>query len=77
MIPWDSNKTNPLYLFTKEEFDSLPDGFSLECIDGTIKVKGKDPIDKDTRFGYIAYGVRDLLNHPEKNLLLTFILKTN
>jgi hypothetical protein len=51
---WDDEKT--LWLVTPEEFEQLPDGFVLTCIDGDTAIKGKDKIDDDTRFGHIAYG---------------------
>ena len=34
------SKETGLYLFTKEEYDKLPDGFVLTCIDGTERTKG-------------------------------------
>lgn len=45
-----------LWLVTPEEFAKLPDGFVLTAIDGDVKVKGKDYIDQDTRFGHTAWG---------------------
>lgn len=51
---WDEEHT--LWLVTPEEFERLPDGFELTCIDGEKWVKGKDKIDMDTRFGHIAFG---------------------
>jgi hypothetical protein len=45
-----------LWLIQPIEFDTLPDGTALVCIDGTIAVKGKDRIDGDTRYGSLAYG---------------------
>ena len=73
MIRWDS--ADNLFLFTPEEFEKLPDGITLSSISG-IKtyVKGVDRFDQDTRFGYLAYGVKDPWNHPEKDLFLTFVL---
>ena len=72
MHPWDET----LELFTPEEFDQLPDGTELYSImkDKTV-IKGKDYIDMDTRFGYLAYGVKDPWNHPLKNLFLIFKIK--
>lgn len=64
-----------LYLFSLDEFHQLPNGFELECFDGTKSVKSVDDIDLDTRFNHIAYGVRNIETHPERNLLLTFLLK--
>lgn len=43
-------------LLTPEGVQSLPDGMTLFSINGKTKVKGKDHIDLDTRFGYTAYG---------------------
>lgn len=45
-----------LWLLTPTEFDELDDGTLLECIDGTRVVKGADYIDRDIRFGCMAYG---------------------
>lgn len=61
-----------LWLFTPEEFHKLPDGTELVSINGFKAVKGKDPIDQDTRFGYIAYGVTDPWTHELKNMFLIF-----
>lgn len=71
MKPWDEH----LYLFTLAEYELLPDGFELACIDGTKQTKGKDYIDLDTRFGYIAYGINDPHNHPESELLTLIRLR--
>ena len=73
MAPWD----HELYLFTPEEFEQLPDGtelFSINKVDKSV-VKGEHNIDMDTRFGHIAYGVKDPWNHPLKDLFLLFKLK--
>jgi hypothetical protein len=71
------SKDSGLYLFTVEEFNQLPDGIALESISGATKyyIKGKDKVDLDTRFGYLAFGVKDPWNHELKNLFLTFVLK--
>jgi len=61
-----------LWLFTVEEFNQLPDGIELNCIDDTTAIKGQDDIDLDTRFNHIAYGVLDPLTHKEKHLFLMF-----
>ena len=71
MHPWDET----LELFTPEEYEQLPDGVELTSISGDTKVKGKDYIDMDTRFGHIAYGVKDPWNHPLKDLFLIFKIK--
>ena len=73
MAPWDEE----LYLFTPEEFEQLPNGtelFSINKGDRSV-VKGKDIIDMDTRFGHLAFGVKDPWNHPLKDLFLLFKLK--
>lgn len=76
MTPWDDEGENSLMLFTVAEYEMLPDGIELECIDGETAVKGKDYIDMDTRFGHIAFGVRDPYHHAEKYAILTTILKS-
>jgi hypothetical protein len=48
--------TATISLITVKEFESLPDGTKLMCIDGRYVIKGTDPIDDDTRYGYMAYG---------------------
>ena len=68
-----SEETN-LWLLTPYEYDQLPDGFTLTCIDGTTAVKGEVYIDQDTRFGCLAWGVVDPHNHPEKETVLVAIL---
>lgn len=62
-----------LWIFTKKEFDQLPDGIELKSVTNRIVVKGKDYIDLDTRGRrHIAYGVADPWNHKEKHLFLMF-----
>jgi hypothetical protein len=73
MHKWD-DEPNGLVIFTKEEFDRLPDGMEFTAIDGETAIKGKDYIDMDTRFGHLAYGVKDIWNHPQKHLFLIFKL---
>lgn len=63
-----------LWLFTPDEFEQLPNGTALICINGTVAVKGTDSIDMDTRFFHIAYGITDPLNHPESELFTKFKL---
>lgn len=70
---WDD--VSGLWLFTIEEFNQLPDGTELTSINGWRAIKGVQSIDLDTRFGHIAYGVVDPLNHPLKHLFLIFGLK--
>lgn len=69
---WDE-KTK-LYLLTPSEFEQLPDGVVLTCIDDSTVVKGKDHIDDDTRFGYLAFGIIDPMSHPEAELFTKFML---
>ena len=73
MIRWDEN--DELWLFTPEEFDQLPDGIELTNIVGTRATKGRDEIDQDVRFGYLAWGVHDPLNHEHRHLFTIFGLK--
>lgn len=73
MHPWDDE----LWLFTPEEYEQLPDGIELYSVmsGDKAKIKGKDYIDMDTRWGHIAYGVKDPWNHPLKDLFLIFKIK--
>lgn len=73
MILW--SVSTDLYLFTVEEFNHLPDGTELTCIDHTTAIKGKDVIDLDTRGNHIAFGVVDPWNHPLKDIFLVFKLR--
>ena len=70
MIKWGNN----LWLFTPNEFNYLPDGIELRSIRGDKVIKGKDYIDDDVRFGHIAFGVEDPLNHPEAELFTKMAL---
>lgn len=73
MQKWSDN----MWLFTLEEYEQLPDGFELVCIDETEAIKGVDYIDLDTRGKYIAYGVNGpLISHPYAELLNKFRLST-
>lgn len=72
MKRWEEN----LWLLTVDEYTHLPDGTELTCIDGEVAVKGRDDIDLDTRFGYIAYGIVDPFSHPLRDQLLFFRLAT-
>lgn len=47
-----------IWLLTPRELDEIPNGVILTCINDTTAVKGLDPIDTDTRGGYIAYGLK-------------------
>lgn len=72
MTRWDEDG---LWLFTPTEFDQLPDGIELTAIDGTRATKGRDKIDQDVRFGHLAWGVYDPLNHEHQHLFTIFGLK--
>jgi len=64
--PWDDEEEHPdglLWLLTPDEIDDMPTGLVLECINGSRAVVGKSKIDDDTRFGYIAYGIRGHREH--------------
>ena len=56
---WDSAEDDPLWLLTLEEFALVPEGSTLDCINGRRVVKGVDYIDDETRYGVLAYGVRE------------------
>ena len=55
--PWSGRQSDPLWLLTPDEFTKVPDYTELVCISGQTAVKGRDPIDLDTRGGFIAYGL--------------------
>jgi hypothetical protein len=61
---WD-DRPDKLWLLTPDEYDLLPDGVTLVCIDGKTGVKGIDYIDQDTRAGYIAWGLLNSQLPPE------------
>lgn len=69
---WDED----LWLLTPDELAQLPDGTELVCINGKTVIKGKDYIDNDIRFGYLAYGINNPISHPEAELLTKFKLQT-
>ncbi len=71
MQSWDGT----LWLFSPEEFDRLPDGFEVKDIMGETAIKGKDYIDRDTRGGWLAYGVDNPKTHPQAELLTKIILQ--
>ena len=53
---WDEK--HELLLVPLKLFNQIPDGTEFTCISGEKAVKGKDPIDDDTRGGLMAYGVK-------------------
>jgi hypothetical protein len=52
---WD--ETSGLHLCPLAQLESLPDGIALWSISGSVAVKGRDPIDTDTRGGVLAHGI--------------------
>lgn len=76
MHPWDNLGEDSLILFTPEEFALLPDGMEFESISGVKRIKGKDYIDDDVRFGHMAYGVRNIMKHPDAELFTKIRLAT-
>lgn len=60
----DEDEDNPykedhprLRLLTEQELDELPDGTVVWSIFYTKHIKGKEHLDKDTRFGYTSFAV--------------------
>jgi len=51
------NDETELHLCPLAQLPDLPDGIALHSISGAVAVKGRDPIDDDTRGGFIAYGI--------------------
>lgn len=58
---WDAKWDQQLWLLTEEEFSEVPDETVLLSISNEIKVKGKDKISDDTRFGVLAYGLTPIM----------------
>lgn len=56
MIKWEEN----FWLLTEQELDELPDGTHLMSINNDIVAKNPT-LDRDTRFGVLAYGLTDEL----------------
>ena len=52
---WDEK--SGLFLCPESQWSQVPDGIALTSISGDVKVKGRDHIDQDTRFGMLAYGI--------------------
>lgn len=66
MLVWErSIHEENLWLLTPEEFIEVPNGTVLLSINDEHKVehkvKGKDYIDDDTRFGVLAYGLTPMM----------------
>lgn len=73
MMPWDETG---LWLFTPDEIAELPNGIILESITGHFAVKGKDDVDRVTRGGYTAYGIRNPFRHDLKETFIEWRLKS-
>lgn len=54
MKKWDEK----LWLLTEQELDELPDGTRLLSINNSYHVKNPE-LDRDTRFGVLAYGLTE------------------
>lgn len=54
MKKWDEK----LWLLTEQELDELPDGTRLLSINNAYHVKNPE-LDRDTRFGVLAYGLTE------------------
>lgn len=50
-------KGKKIKLLTPEQFSQLPPGTKVVTIAGEEKIVGKDELDDDTRFGYLAFGL--------------------
>ena len=72
MRKWSADSN--YWLLTPEEFEQLPDGTELTCIDGKTSVKGKDPIDMDTRGGLTSF-VTEALTGAWINAFMTHTRK--
>lgn len=59
MNEWNLDDGRIIWLLTEEEFDSLPNGTKVICINSKVMTKGIDYIDMDTRDGYIAFGLEE------------------
>lgn len=65
IVPWRVASGKLINLLTVEEYNALPLGTKVTCIDGEIKTKSADSddsesknyIDLDTRAGRIAFGL--------------------
>ena len=74
MRRWDEDSN--LYLITPKQFEHVPDGYELTSISGNKLVKGRDYIDDNIRYGYLAYGFEDPYNTLDKELLTVLCLLT-
>lgn len=73
MMRWSAD--SDLWLLTKAEYDQLPDGVELGCINGRVYVKGKDYLDDD-RYNHMAFGIHSPFEHELKDLFMEFYFKS-
>jgi hypothetical protein len=66
-----------LWLLTEAELDSLPDGTILLSVNNNKKIK-TDALDRDTRFGVLAYGLTEELADQQglKNQFLLWMMES-
>jgi len=74
MIRWDSE----LWLFTPEELSKIETGTTLKDINGNLII-ASDQLDKDTRFGYTAYGITEQMAKEQglENEFLIWLIKND
>ena len=74
MIKWD----NELCLFTPEELSAITPGTRLVDINGNF-VLASNQLDKDTRFGYTAYGITEQMAKEQglENEFLIWLIKND
>ena len=66
---WDLPDGRIIHLLTPEQFAGLADGTIVLSINGEEKIKGKDRIDQDTRFGFLAWGTElDLSKYMQPSM---------
>jgi hypothetical protein len=72
MKKWDEK----LWLLTEEEFDQLPNGITLLSINNTFHNKSSE-LDRDTRFGVLAYGLTEDLIEKQglENIVLLWKIR--
>lgn len=65
---WALKDGRVIELLTPEQLKELPNGVELIDIFGGKFIKGKDEIDGDTRFGYLAYGILNSNKAPKEGM---------
>ena len=58
---WDETSTTTHYLYPKEWYDSIPDGYPVTFISGDTEPFKTGKTDDDYRYGCLAYGF--VVNH--------------